>query len=409
MTMTEEDYVTARAAAALLGVSVNTFYVYVGRHRIRSQPIIGSRERLYWRQDLLRLRTRRSAKLGKTGETPPGLAPRDELRRESALTLLTERGPFYRGESAIELARTASLEQVAAILWNCDEATAFGPDTPSAPPSQSAMSHLLEGLAWADRAALLLPMLERADPRSFDLSAAGMARTGGGIVRWLAAILLGAEAPSTDPVHLYVARQLGLDETGADLVRRLLVLSADHGFEPGAYAVRAVAANGVTPWRSVMTGLLVSVGRRSMLSRHEAADRLLAEVLDGPDSTSPVLRFLRDGEAIPGFEASLYGPADPRAEAVLETLAAVGADDPAFRRLTQVIEVARDARGAHPSFMLVSRFVGRRLGLSAAQSLFPLGRAVGWIAHAIEQLERGEAEHREGLYSGPLPKAAAKG
>lgn len=362
------------------------------------------RERLYWRQDLLRLRTRRTGKQGVDGDGQVARPPRGELRRESALTLLTERGPFYRGESAIELAETASLEQVAALLWGCDEAEAFGPDLPVAPRALTEMASHLEGLPWSDRAALALPLLELANPRAFDLSRAGMARTGGGAVRWLAALLLGAAAPSAEPVHRFVARQLGLGETGSDLARRMLVLAADHGFEPGAYAVRAVAANGVTPWRAVMAGLLMGVGRRSVLNRHEAAGRLLAEALDGPDATAPVLRALRDGEAIPGFEPSVYGPADPRAEALLATLAATIADDPAFRRLMRTIEMAREARGAHPSFSLVSLFVSRRLGLDPARSLFPLARAVGWIAHAIEQFGEGEAEHREGLYSGPLPK-----
>jgi citrate synthase len=399
--MASDDYTTAREAAELLGVSITTFYVYVGRHKIRSQAIEGSRERLYWRQDLLGLRARR-----RSGREPASTAaPRGDLRRESALTLLTERGPFYRGEGAVELAETASLERVASILWNCDEQDVFGEDPPRAPSSFMAISRELEALPWLDRAALLLPMLEFCNPKSFDLSAAGAARTGGGVIRWLAAILLGAPTPPKEPIHLYLARQLKLGDMHADLIRRLLVLSADHGFEPGSYAVRAVAANGVTPWRSVMTGLLVSGGRRSSLSRHEAADRFLAEILAAPDPTAPVRRFLREGAEVPGFGSNIYGAVDPRAASILATLKTTMGDEPDYRRLTQVSDMMKETCGSHPSFPLVSLFVNRQVGLTYERSVFLVARAVGWIAHAIEQFEHGEAEHREGLYSGPLPKA----
>lgn len=405
--MADDDYLTALAAAALLGVSLNTFYVYVGRHRIRSQPVAGSRERLYWRGDLMRLRTRRAAREDKAmgREGAAASAPRGDLRRESALTLITERGPFYRGQSALELADAgAGLEDVAAILWDCPADEAFGPQVPIAPAQLPAMAELLMAMTWADRAALMLPLLELANPRAFDLTPAGMARTGGGVIRWLAAILLGQAAASTEPVHRLIGARLGLSEADTDLARRALVLSADHGFEPSAYAVRAVAANGVTPWRAVMTGLLVSVGRRSTLSRGEAAGRLLAEALEGPDPAAPLLRFLRDGETISGFEVGVYGPIDPRAEALLAAVAATAADEDGFRRLTRLIAAAHEARGVRPSFLLINQFVARRLGLGPAHALFPLARAVGWIAHAIEQFAAGEAEHREGLYLGPLPK-----
>lgn len=406
--MADDDYLTAPAAAALLGVSLNTFYVYVGRHGIRSQPVAGGRERLYWRADLLRLRTRRAARedraMGREGSA--SLPPRGDLRRESALTLITERGPFYRGQSALELADAgASVEDVAAILWDTAADEAFGAQVPAAPAQLPAMAELLRSLSWADRAALMLPLLEAANPRAYDMTPAGMARTGGGVIRWLTAILLGAPKASAEPIHRVVANRLRLSAADADLARRVLVLSADHGFEPTAYAVRAVAATGVTPWRAVMTGLLVSVGRRSILGRNEAAGRLLTEALDGPDPVAPLLPYLQGGEPIPGFEPGVYGPTDPRAEHLLRALAAVAADEGPFRRLMRLVEVAQEARGAGPSFLLVNQFICRRLGLAPGHALFPLGRAVGWIAHAIEQFSAGEAEHREGLYLGPLPKA----
>lgn len=396
------DYLPAREAAEMLGVSLNTFYVYVGRHEIRSQPIAGSRERLYWRQDLMRLSRRRKSR-GKAPDVSAIAPSRRTVTRESGLTLRTEDGLFYRGQSVIELSKTASLERVAAILWNCREEDAFGSDLPAEPPSYLANTQLLQHVSHLDRAAFLLATLEAANPRSFDLSGVALVRTGGGVVRWLATGLLAADTPSEEPIHLYVARMLKLNDSDTDLARRLMVLSADHGFERAAIAVRAVAANGVTLWRSVMTGLLVMTGRRSSLGRYEAVQRLLTEILDGPDASAPILRRLRDGEPLAGFSPAVPVPIDPRAAAMLTTLDERLSDDPSYRRLSQAMEMVRDTRNAQPTFSLVSMFVNNRLGLDYQWPLFPLARAVGWIAHAIEQYSMGEAEQVEGLYSGPLP------
>ena len=399
--MVRSEYLPAREAAELLGVSLNTFYVYVGRHEIRSQPIAGSRERLYWRQDLMRLSKRRKAR-GKARDASAITSPRRTVTRESGLTLRTEDGLFYRGESAIELARTASLERVAAILWDCKEEEAFGRDLP-AKPDDAGMLRSLQHLSQLDRAAFLLPMLEAANPRSFDLSAAGLVRTGGGVVRWLATSLLDADMPTEEPIHIYMAHKLKLNDLDADLARRLMVLSADHGFERAAIAVRAVAANGVTLWRSVMTGLLVMTGRRSSLGRYEAVQRLLGEILDGPDASAPILRRLRDGDPVPGFDPGVSRSEDPRVAAMLAILTETMSDNPSYRRLSQAIDLVRDTTSAQPTFSLVSLFVNRNLGLDYQWPLFPLARAVGWIAHAIEQ-QRGDSEHLEGVYSGPLPR-----
>ena len=85
----DDEFLSAQEAAALLGVSVPTLYVYVGRKGLRSQRISGSRARRYWRADVEALRSKGS---------PQPSAPRGPPR-ESAITLITDKGPFYRGVS----------------------------------------------------------------------------------------------------------------------------------------------------------------------------------------------------------------------------------------------------------------------------------------------------------------------
>src|SRR5882672_7678566 len=73
-------YISAKEAAAALGVSIPTLYAYVSRGLIRSQGVAGSRNRRYWKVDIERLKGRRilhDSSQGQpgTGEEAKGLVP----------------------------------------------------------------------------------------------------------------------------------------------------------------------------------------------------------------------------------------------------------------------------------------------------------------------------------------------
>lgn len=387
-------FLSASEAAALLGVSRNTLYVYVGRKGLRSQAVPGSRERLYWKADIMRLKHGDRA-----GSRSPG-----ELKRESALTLVTDQGPFYRGQSAVELSASKSLEEVAAILWNQPADDVFTREPPRTPPGFTQWTRLISKESSVDRALGLFPRLEQADLRAYDLSIPGMARTGADVVRWMTAIILRQAHAPNRPIHEHLAQSLELEDEKALLIRRLLVLAADHGFEPAAYAVRAVASTGVSPWRAVMTGLLVVLGRRSGFGRFETLRLFLSELFQG-DPHGSVVRHLRDGEPAPGFGSRLYPQGDPRARALLAHCLEIFQDDPRVKHVATACAVMRDATGLEPDFALACMVVGQLLGLQAGDSLFLIGRTVGWVAHSMEQYAAGEFEHLDGLYLGPLPGA----
>jgi citrate synthase len=392
--MQDDLYVSAEAAAEMLGVNLPTLYAYVSRKKIRSQSVPGTRRNRYWRADIERI--------AGGGEAPAAERP-GGLRRETDITLITEQGPHYRGESAVRLSATRSVEDVAALLWQADRSTVFTSALPNAPAQLSEMLQLLSGTSAADRATALFPFIEVANPRAYDLTRDGMCQTGVDVIRWLAAFLIKAHFPSSDPLHVSVARGLGASEDMADLIRRVMVLSADHGFEPGTYAVRAVASTGVTPYRSVLTGLSVSMGRRTKIGRHEGLARLLNEVANSREPQDPVIRRMREGEEILGFGSDLYKNGDPRARAVLQRMDEILAGDADFGKLQRAIAVVRDAKGLEPDFALTNVYLARRLGMDGKDSLFTLGRAVGWIAHSIEQYEVGGVIREPAMYTGPLP------
>src|SRR3984893_1303218 len=230
----DSNYLSAEQAAKALNVSLQTLYAYVSRKGVRSLPIPGTRKRRYWKSDIDRLRDKKQ----------PAAMPPGPLKHESEITLITGSDIFYRGRNAVDLAENSSFESVAALLWGFKEEEVFGGVPPKIPPLFKQMDKLLAKESEINRATALFTLLEQANPKAYDLSALGMARTGVDILRCLAAITLRTSKVTAEPLHLFVARNRELSLPLGDLVRRLLILSADHAFEPGTVAVRTLGSTG---------------------------------------------------------------------------------------------------------------------------------------------------------------------
>src|ERR1700732_1880988 len=111
------EWLTSREAAGRLGVSAATLYAYVSRGLLRSEATEGLRERRYRADDVTRLKRRRD--VGRKAESIAGNAlDFGTPVLESALTLIEDNRLYYRGLDATELARTASLEEIARLLWD---------------------------------------------------------------------------------------------------------------------------------------------------------------------------------------------------------------------------------------------------------------------------------------------------
>src|SRR5215218_9060645 len=99
-----KDFLTAREAAGLLDVKLATLYAYVSRGLVRSVASEGRRGRLYARQDVEQLRARHDARSGH-GPVAAAALRWGEPVMDSAITSITEKALYYRGRSAVGLAR----------------------------------------------------------------------------------------------------------------------------------------------------------------------------------------------------------------------------------------------------------------------------------------------------------------
>ena len=383
---------TARQTADRLGVKLDTLYAYVSRGRLRSVMVPGTRERRYRSEDVEALLGGRSV-----ARPPGGAGPEVSMSPIGSSICLIEGGRFYyRGQDAVRLAEGVALEDVARLLW-LDEASS----EPADPGRASRSGNAAEISGLIERCQARLAALADEDLAALDTTRSQVIRTGWRILRELTACV----APTLsgrEPIHRRLAAPWRLDEAGADLIRRCLVLLADHELNASTFVARCVASTGATPY-AVATAALSALSGDRHGGETARAEGLLRELLEGYDPMAVMAGRLARGERLPGFGHPLYPEGDPRATAILAVLAKTAPEIHALAE--RAGETGLRLTGRHPNvdFALATAALGLELPRSAALGLFVIGRTVGWIAHAIEQYESGVLIRPRARYLGPRP------
>ena len=162
------------------------------------------------------------------------------------------------------------------------------------------------------------------------------------------------------------------------LIRRALVLLADHELNASTFAARVAASTGASIAASLLAGLGALSG-----PRHGGVARAVTALVDeaARSGAAPAIStWLARGHPLPGFGHPLYPDGDPRAVALLEGVAI----DPL---MTSLRDAAAEITGEPANIDYALAVLSRALDLprDAAFKLFALGRSVGWSAHAMEQ------------------------
>lgn len=397
-------WLTSREAARRLGVSAATLYAYVSRGLLRSEGTSGQRERRYRADDVQRLKRRRD--VGRKAEAIAASAlDFGTPVLESALTLIEGGRLYYRGHDAARLARSASLEQIAQLLWACDDKPFAATNLPPLSESLRRARAAAETLETVNSCLVLLPAAARWDHPSWVEDRDAMLETGVRILRLLTAAVV-RQAPSNRPVHEQLADAWNLPPDRARVIRAALVLSADHEFNTSAFATRVVASTGTNLYGAIMAGLAAINGpRHGGLTRRVAT--LLDELRDTPDLDDEVLRRAREPVALPGFGHPLYPDGDVRAATLLEILGEAAPDASTFAFAGAVAEAVERATDLRPNIDFATVTLERAFGLpkDSALAIFLLGRTVGWIAHALEQAAYRSLIRPRARYTGPPPAA----
>jgi citrate synthase len=361
-----EKFLTAAETIAALGISKQTLYTYVSRGRLRgrSDPA-NPRRHLYDARDVARI-----LEVKARGRARKKIAQSTihfgEPILQTSLSNIVDGRFYYRGKDAVDLSDSASLEDIACLLWNVSKLPPV--KLPPAKPAKGATPLDRAMRAVADIAAV---------PLKDELRDATL------LLKLMARQIAGVATDPKLPIHRQLARAWKVQGDGEDLIRRALVLCADHELNASTYAVRVVASTRASLAASILAGL----GALSWPLHGGLTNRVGALMKDRTfrrDPEKALGKLYAEKGWVPGFGHRLYPDGDPRGRVLIE------ASKPCLE-WQRFVAAGFELTGEGPTIDVGNALLQDKLRLpeGAGFGIFALGRTVGWIAHALEQRREG--------------------
>jgi citrate synthase len=395
------DWIDAATAAERLGVKPATLYAYVSRGVLQRRHSEDGRRSLFSADEIERL-----ARRGRPRSQPP------ELVIESAVTALGVDRPYYRGRDVLVLARECDFEPIADWLWTgkADPSEGAGErawrcEAEALRAAVEAQRGLPADLLPLDRLQVITTVLGASDSLRYHLDPASVAATG----RRMIAGLVDALPQLGEPRGESIAERLWSrlcphppDPALLDALKAALVLLADHELAASTLAARVAASAKADPYAVVLTGLGVLGGPLHGGASY-AAERLLAEVAEPAQAVRAISGRVRRGERVPGFGHSVYKNGDGRGALLFELVKAAA---PGHGRIAAAQAVREEARRRrlpewNTDFALATLAAVSGMVTGAGEAIFAVSRTAGWLAHAMEEYERGSLLRLRASYTGP--------
>ncbi|KRG83627.1 citrate synthase [Stenotrophomonas daejeonensis] len=401
---TDPELIPASDACALLGISAATLYAYVSRGQLSSRPGPDPRSRVYLRAEVERLAQRKRAGRGAARGAAQSL-DRGLPVLETRISLIRPDAPYYRGRSAVAAAQGgATLEDIARLLWECEEQDPFAATPPAAWPQRIATLALDPALPPLERTMACIPLLALEQRQSLNASAPVRREVAALLLRQNAALLVGTQ-PDARPVHRLLADAWRPGDAGfAELLRSALVLCADHELNVSAFAARVVASTGAHLHATVSAGLAALSGPRHG-GATARAHALLLDAQAGGKPAAFIAERWRRGDDLPGFNHLLYPDGDPRGAEVLRQLRELRGGTPRMQHVEAVLAATAEHSGQHPNIdgLLAAICYVHELPAAHALVMFATARLTGWLAHALEQQALGTLIRPRARYTGLAP------
>ncbi|HEX2012318.1 MAG TPA: citrate synthase family protein [Roseateles sp.] len=383
------NWLTLDEAKQVLGVRPQTIYAYVSRGRIGVSPDPeDSRRSLYRAEDVANLVRRKV-----NGRTRESLAATTLFGAEPSIptSISTFAGGrlYYRGVEVVSLAATASLEDAARLLWMTEQPPSF------APTSDAQMTMPVGRV----RAFTELAALTATGHSTRGRIARVLLEESAGLVGRLASAF-GASDGQALPLHDRLARGWGQPRAVAGLIRKTLVLLADHEITSSAFSSRITASTGASLPACLLAGLTTFSG--PLHGDASGRARALFDEVEREGANAVVDRYLSAAIPIPGFGHHIYPDGDPRAAALMADLK----PPPHIARLIERV-VALTGQPPNMDIALATLVACYRLPADAGFAMFAIARSVGLLAHSMEQLSVDSVIRPRGRYTGPIAELQA--
>ena len=425
------SWLTATQALQLLQVRPQTLYANVSRKKIRAKPDPKDTRRSLYHETDVRKMARQHGGRRKAAVVAAAAIQWGDPILPSAVSTVVEGKLYYRGRDAVALAERMSLEEVAGVLWGMESARGAGRDevdergtrmgraqnagvgATHPPPLDSVLNTRFSSVASPlQRAFLSLGLRAATDLASFGRALAVLQGDAASLLQVMADALLGGQPappvrghgagrsrralspPANAPLlHERVGSSWRCRDS-SDIVRRALVLLADHELNASTFATRVAVSTGAPLAAGVLSGLSTLSG--PLHGRASAGVFQLVASVEKSGAEVAVREWLAMGHPVGGFGHPLYPLGDPRARALMERFTL---PEP-YAELCAVVE--REI-GEQPNVDFALSALTRVYGLpkEAPLILFALGRCVGWLAHALEQVTTGQPIRPRAQYVGP--------
>ena len=400
---------TTEQAARRLGIKPATLYAYVSRGIIESSPSRAGRQRTFSSGDIEDL-----AKRGRPRQASRSHAL--DFTIDTAVTSITQDQLSYRGHDAIELASSATYEQVAGLLM--DGAITSHREWPALEVT------VPDDLGAFARVAFVAIVAGSRDPLRIDLSSGSVAGTARALIcsvvgsmpvlgdgRTPRLTIDGHAYRSTIAGRLWTRLSPRRPVTGmVEILNAALVLLADHELAVSTVAARVAASTRADPY-AVVSAAVAAMSGPLHGGAVRPASRMLHDVLARTDRGEGRLgaeRAVSDAlelfGAYPGFGHMVYKSGDPRAEAMLTMLRRVAGGTREMNVIDDVVAAIHRRRELRPNIDLALAAFGLVGGLPehCGQAIFSLARIAGWTAHAIEEYGEAPLRYRaRAVYVGP--------
>ncbi|MFB4285355.1 citrate/2-methylcitrate synthase [Nonomuraea sp. MTCD27] len=257
-----------------------------------------------------------------------------------------------------------------------------------------------------DRLQVVTTVLGASDSLRYQLDPASVAATGRRLIAGLVdALPLVGDPPQGGSIAERLWPRLCPHPATPALLgalRAALVLLADHELAASTLAARVAASAKADPYAVVLTGLGVLGGPLHGGAAY-GAERLLAEIAEPGQAARAIAERVRRGERIPGFGHSVYKNGDGRGGLLLDLVRDAAPGHERIAAVDAVLDEMRRRRlpDRNIDFALAALAAVTGMVSGAGEAIFAVARVAGWLAHAMEEYERGSLLRLRASYTGP--------